>query len=433
MTQLSLFNLATLTVTLAALFGFLNHRILKLPPTIGLVIIALLVSLSAIGLDSLLPGLGFGEAVRGTILQIDFNETLMVDMLGFLLFAGALHVDLGRLYDGRWAIAAMATVGVLISTFSVGFLTYGLAGLLGAELPLIYCLVFGALISPTDPVAVLGILKTVKVPAALEAKIAGESLFNDGVGVVIFTILVAIAVGGSAHGGEGIGALDVLRLFVVEVLGGVLLGLAGGGLAFLLLRAIDEHNLEVLITLALVMGSYTLAGAFHVSGPIAVVCAGLLIGNPGKKYAMSRTTREHVRTFWSLIDEILNAVLFLIIGFEVVAIDIVGEISGLILATIPVVLFARFVGVAVPLGLLGLKRRFTEGSIAVLTWGGLRGGISVALALSLPESPFKATILAVTYGVVIFSIIVQGLTVTKVVRAFVPQDPGPRDHGPGGH
>jgi len=421
MTQLSLFNLATLMVALAAIFGYLNHRLLKLPPPIGLVIIALLASLIAVGLDALLPDLGFGAAVRATVLQIDFNETLMEGMLGFLLFAGALHVDLRQLYDGRWAIAAMATVGVLISTFVVGLLSYGLVSLLGVDLPLIYCLLFGALISPTDPVAVLGILKTVKVPPSLEAKIAGESLFNDGVGVVIFTILLAIAVGGSAHGGEGIGALDVLELFVVEVLGGVLLGLAGGGLAFLLLRSIDEHNLEVLITLALVMGSDALAGILHVSGPIAVVCAGLVIGTPGRKYAMSQTTRDHVRTFWSLIDEILNAVLFLIIGFEVVAIQVTGEVSFLVLAAIPLVLIARFIGVAVPLGLLGLKRRFTQGSVAVLTWGGLRGGISVALALSLPSSPFKATILAATYGVVIFTIIVQGLTVTRVVKAFVPQ------------
>jgi len=213
MTQLSLFNLATLMVALAAIFGYLNHRLLKLPPTIGLVIIALLASLIAVGLDALLPDLGFGAAVRATVLQIDFNETLMEGMLGFLLFAGALHVDLRQLYDGRWAIAAMATVGVLISTFVVGLLSYGLVSLLGVDLPLIYCLLFGALISPTDPVAVLGILKTVKVPPSLEAKIAGESLFNDGVGVVIFTILLAIAVGGSAHGGEGIGALDVLELF----------------------------------------------------------------------------------------------------------------------------------------------------------------------------------------------------------------------------
>ena len=431
MTDFSLLNLAALMVALAAFFGYLNHRLLKLPPTIGLVIIALLASLAAIGLDWVFPSLGFGEAVRGTILQIDFNETLMHGMLGFLLFAGALHVDLGRLYDHRWAIAAMATIGVLISTFIVASLTYAVVGLLDIELPFIYCLLFGALISPTDPVAVLGILKTIKVPPSLEAKIAGESLFNDGVGVVIFTILLAIALGGGAHGGEGVGVAEITELFVVEVLGGVLLGLIGGGICFYALWSINEHNLEVLITLALVMGVYSLAGALHLSGPIAVVCAGLLIGNHGSKHAMSETTRIHVQTFWSLIDEILNAVLFLIIGFEVVTITVTGEVSILMLAALPIILFARFVGVAIPLTVLRLRQTFTRGAITVLTWGGLRGGISVALALSLPPSPYKETILAATYGVVIFTIIVQGLTVTKVVRAVVPQDD--QEPGPSGH
>jgi len=419
MTDFSLLNLAALMVALAAFFGYLNHRLLKLPPTIGLVIISLLASLAAIGLDQLFPSLGFGEAVRGTILQIDFNETLMHGMLGFLLFAGALHVDLGRLYDHRWAIAAMATIGVLISTFIVASLTYAVVGLLDIELPFIYCLLFGALISPTDPVAVLGILKTIKVPPSLEAKIAGESLFNDGIGVVVFTIIVVLAT--TAHGGTGepVGPLLIAELFAVEVLGGALVGLGGGYLCYRALKSIDEHNLEVLITLALVMALYGLAGALHFSGPIAVVCAGLLIGNQGTRHAMSEVTRDHVQKFWSLIDEILNAVLFLLIGFEVVAITFSGEVAVLALAAIPIVLAARFLGVGVPLGLLGLTQSFTKGAVPVLTWGGLRGGISVALVLSLPASHYKEPLLAVTYAVVIFSIVVQGLTIKHVVRYFV--------------
>ncbi len=417
MTDFSLFDMAAIVVFLAAAFGYVNHRWMKLPPPIGLVIIALLASLGVIGLDALIPGLGFRDAVRGALGRIDFAEALMKGMLCFLLFAGALHVDLGDLRRRKWAIGCMATVGVLMSTFLVGFALFYAAGLLGLDIPLAYCLVFGALISPTDPIAVLGILKTVRVPPSLEAKFAGESLFNDGVGIVVFTILVAIAAGG---GGGGITALDAARLFVMEAVGGTLLGLAAGWIAYRAMRSIDEHNLEVLITLALVMLAYAVSFPLHVSGPIAMVVAGLLIGNHGARFAMSETTRDHVRMFWSLIDEILNAVLFLIIGFEVVALSFSGEIALIVVIAVPVVLAARLVSVATPLLALAVVRReFTRGAIPVLTWGGLRGGISVALALSLPEVPGKDMILAATYGVVIFSIIVQGLTMKRLVQALV--------------
>ena len=413
MSDIPIFNMAAIALALAALFGYVNHRWMRLPHTIGLVIIALLVSIAVLALDALVPRLGFQAAVRGALQQIDLHEALMKGMLSFLLFAGALHVDLDDLMSQKWAIASMATAGVLISTFLVGFTVYGVVGLVGLEVPLVYCLVFGALIAPTDPVAVLGILKTLKVPDSLKAKIAGESLFNDGVGIVVFTILAAIAAG------HAVTAVDVAGLFLREAVGGALLGLAGGYLCYRAMRTIDEHNLEVLITLALVMGTYSIAFSIHVSGPIAVVVAGLLIGNHGSRLAMSEITRDHVEKFWSLIDEVLNSVLFLIIGFEVIALDLTAEIALVMAISVPVVIAARFVSVATPLSLLGLRDSFTKGAIPVLTWGGLRGGISVALALSLPDIPAKNTILAATYGVVIFSIIVQGLTVKKVVEATV--------------
>ena len=410
----SLLDIAALVLTLAAVFGYINHRWMRLPQSIGLVIIALLASLGVILLDILVPALGLQEAVRSTLERIDFQEALMEGMLSFLLFAGALHVDLGNLFNRKWAIGTMATVGVLLSTAIVGFTIYFAVGLTGLQIPLIYCLVFGALISPTDPVAVLGILKTVTVPDTLRAKIAGESLFNDGVGVVFFTIIAAIAAGGTP-----ITAVDIGILFAQEALGGAVLGLASGYLCYRAMKSIDEHNLEVLITLALVMLTYSIALALHLSGPIAVVVAGLLIGNHGARYAMSDTTRDHVQKFWSLIDEILNSVLFLLIGFEVIALTFSREFVLAAVIAIPLVLAARFVSVGAPLVILGLKRDFTKGSIPVLTWGGLRGGISVALALSLPDVPAKDAILAMTYGVVIFSIIIQGLTVKRLVRKLL--------------
>ena len=419
MFELSFLNAAAVIVTLAALFGYINHRWLGLPHAIGIVVIALLASLGAIAIDAIFPALALQESVRSILANIDFHDVLMKGMLSFLLFAGALHVNLGDLLSHKWAIGTMATVGVLMSTFMVGFAVWGISSLLGIDIPLTYCLVFGALIAPTDPVAVLGILKTVEVPESLEAKIAGESLFNDGVGIVVFIIMVAIATGGGGHGGDSVGVLDIIRLFAQEALGGAALGLAFGYIAYLALKSINEHNLEVLITLALVMLTYGVAAALHLSGPIAVVIAGLLIGNHGTRFAMSDKTRDHVQKFWSLLDEIMNSALFLLIGFEVFALSISGNVVVLMIIAIPLTLAARFISVATPLTALSLRRDFTKGAIPVLTWGGLRGGISVALALSLPESAIKETILAVTYGVVIFSIVVQGLTVKFVVKHMV--------------
>ena len=426
MTELPLFAAAAIIIGLAAVFGYLNYRFLRLPHTIGLVIIALLASLGVMAIDAIAPSLGIGDGVRGFITGIDFHDVLMEGMLSFLLFAGALHVNLDDLMARKWAIGSLATAGVLMSTFMVGAATWGITGALGLDLPFIWCLVFGALIAPTDPVAVLGILKTVHVPKTLEAKIAGESLFNDGVGVVVFLIMVAIAVGTGGHGAHGgeIGALEIIRLFAQEALGGAALGFVAGWIAYRALHTVDEHNLEVLITLALVMGAYGIAIALHLSGPIAVVVAGLLIGNHGRRFAMGEATRDHVTKFWSLLDEIMNSALFLLIGFEILALTWSGSIVAFALIAIPVALAARFISVATPLTVLRLRQDFTKGAVPVLAWGGLRGGISVALALSLPDEPTKPVILAATYAVVIFSIVVQGLTVKQVVRLTVGDPSG---------
>ncbi|MEL7544109.1 MAG: sodium:proton antiporter, partial [Pseudomonadota bacterium] len=393
-----------------------------LPHTIGLMLIALAASLGVVAIDAIRPDFGLGETARQALTRIDFHAALMEGFLSALLFAGAVHVDLSKIAARKWAIALMATLGVVVSTFIVGTGVWLLASLFGIPLPFIWALVFGALISPTDPVAVLAILKRVKVPPLLEAKISGESLFNDGVGVVVFAILLALATGAGTHGGEvaePIGAAQILSLFLWEAIGGAVLGLVFGVTAFFMLRAVDEHVLEVLITLALVTVVYAVALQLHLSGPIAVVIAGLLIGNQGATYAMSDSSREHIFNFWELTDEILNSVLFLLIGLEVLVIGITMQSSALALLAIPLTLAGRFIAVSLPIKLLSVRTTFTDGAIRILTWGGLRGGISVALALSLPNNEYKAPILAATYAVVIFSIVVQGLTMERLVKRLV--------------
>lgn len=396
-----------------ALFGAINYHLLKLPGTIAMLIIALTVSALVAGIDKLVPALTIGMDVRAAIASIDFHETLMQGMLSFLLFAGALHVNLSELKKRKVAIALMATLGVMISTLIIG---YGFHLVSGAAL--MTAMVFGALISPTDPVAVMGILKTVKIPQSLETKIAGESLFNDGIGIVVFSVLVSIALPAGGHGVET--NFTTITLFLArEALGGALLGAVAGYLAFVLLKSIDDYVLEIIITLALVTGTYSLATQLHASGPIAVVIAGLFIGNKGVRYAMSEKTRQHLLNFWHLIDEILNALLFTLIGFETLAMDFREDylIAGLI--AIPIMIAARLISVTVPIKLLSLSQQFTKGAIPVMTWGGLRGGISVALALSLPLGPERDMILGATVVVVIFSIIVQGLSVGWVIRRFI--------------
>jgi len=425
--MLSLFEIAAVMLVLSALFGWINHAFLKLPHTIGLLIMALVASFVLLGLEVVFPALGLTDTVQAAVGQIDFNDTVMNGMLAFLLFAGALHVDMTFLKSRRWAIGLMATIGVCISTAIVGTGFYLATQFVGLDIPFIWALVFGALISPTDPVAVLSILKTVTMPRELEAKIAGESLFNDGVGVVVFTIILAIALGGG-NGGHAMGVMDVVELFMVEAVGGAILGFIAGWIAYKAMAMIDEHAIEILITLGIVAGTYALAGRIqildhHLSGPISVVVAGLLIGNKGVEFAMSDKTRTYLFGFWEMIDEILNSVLFLLIGLEILILSDqlqLGTAVIVILISIPLVLFARLTAVTVPLKFLGIFKSFTKGAIPVLTWGGLRGGISVALALSLPETvAAKPIILTATYGVVIFSIIVQGLTVKHVVQRTV--------------
>ena len=415
---MSIFEIGAFLIGLSAAFGYLNYRYLRLPHTIGLVVIALAASLMIILIEVLNPASSIMEVVSGLLVQIDFHETVMRGMLSFLLFAGALHVDFTAFKSRARAIALMATLGILISTFLIGWVTWLMLNAFGIEIPFIWALVFGALISPTDPVAVLGLFKTVNVPEALEAKMAGESLFNDGVGVVIFTVVVAVAVGGNSHGGD-VGVLFVTELFFTEAVGGAILGLLAGYAGYRAMHHIDEHNLEIMITLALVMVTYAVALRLHMSGPIAMVVAGLFIGNKGMKHAVSETTRDYIRTFWSLLDEILNSVLFLLIGLEVLVIAKLVDHVGVALLAIPITLAARWISVFVPISILSRWRTFTKGAIPILTWGGLRGGIAVALALSLPPNEYKPTILTITYAVVLFSIIVQGLTIKPLVERVV--------------
>ena len=418
---MSVFEIGAFLVGLSAIFGYLNHRYLRLPHTIGLVMIALAASLVIILIEVLSPASRVMEIVTDVLTQIDFHETVMHGMLSFLLFAGALHVDFTVFRSRARAIALMATLGILISTFLIGWMTWLLLNAFDIEMPFIWALVFGALISPTDPVAVLGLFKTVDVPETLEAKMAGESLFNDGVGVVVFTVVVAVAVGDNSSGSE-VDALFAAKLFFTEAVGGAILGLLAGYTGYRAMHHIDEHNLEVLITLALVMVTYAAAIRLHMSGPIAMVVAGLLIGNKAMKYAVSEKTRDYIRTFWSLIDEILNSVLFLLIGLEVLVIAKLVDHVGVALLAIPVTLAVRWISVFVPISILSHRTSFTKGAVPILTWGGLRGGIAVALALSLPANDYKPTILTITYAVVLFSIIVQGLTIKPLVERIVAKE-----------
>ncbi len=403
-------NTAAILITLAALFSFLNYRFVRLPNTIGIMIISLLLSVAILVAGKLGADILIFHAAE-IIHSIDFYQTLMNGMLSFLLFAGALHVNLNDLRQQKGVIGVLATLGVIASTFIIGGLLWVVLYALGIKISFIYCLLFGALISPTDPIAVLGILKSVRVPKTLETKIAGESLFNDGIGVVVFLVLLGLATGSHDATAGSIGLL-----LAQEVVGGVVFGLVLGSGVYYMLKDIDNYQLEVLLTLALVMGGYAFANFIHISGPIAIVVAGLFIGNHGRMFAMTEKTRAHLDTFWELIDEILNAVLFVLIGLEVLLIALRTEYFLAALVIIPVVLFARYISVGTPILIMRKFRKFTPGVVQVMTWGGLRGGISVALALSIPASMEREVILSITYAVVIFSIIVQGLTIGRVVE-----------------
>ncbi|TAX22889.1 sodium:proton antiporter (plasmid) [Rhizobium leguminosarum] len=406
---MSVFDLISLLLVLTAGFAWVNHRYLRLPPSIGILVMGLAASALLVLLELSIPNVSIYVDVAALVRQVDFQTTVMNGLLAFLLFAGSLHVDFSALRSRVAVVGAMATIGVLLSTVLIGIAMWVLAALFGTVLPFLWALVFGALISPTDPVAVLSTLKAIKVPQALETDMAGESLFNDGVGVVVFTALLALA-----SDGADVGAAQVAELFVVEALGGAVVGLVSGYAAYRAMRAIDDYPVEVLISIALAMGCYSLASALHMSGPIAVVVAGILVGNRGPKDALSDMTQRYLFGFWTLVDQILNSVLFLLIGLEVLVLRYETSILPLALAAIPVALAARFASTIIPVTLLRRQYDFVRGTVIVLVWGGLRGGISIALALSLPETPFKAALLAATYAVVIFTIVVQGLTLGKV-------------------
>ena len=412
---MSAFDVIAILLSLAAVFGYINCRYIKLPTTIGLMLLGIAVSLLIIVIGQFSPAVS--AMARDFVEAADMDDALLGIMLCYLLFAGALHVNLSDLASQRRVIAILATFGVVISTFLIGTAMFYILPLLGLNTDYIYCLLFGALISPTDPVAVLGILKKAGAPKSLETKITGESLFNDGVGVVVF-----LSIAGIASGKLEPSAGAITMLFVQEVFGGLLFGWVLGYIGVQMLRRIDQYQIEVLITLAMVTGGYALAHHLHISGPLAMVVAGLMIGNPGRATAMSQHTERHLDTFWELIDEILNAVLFLLIGLEILALDF--QVAYLLfgLLAIPLVLAVRMVAVSVPIWVLQRKREFTPGVIRSLTWGGLRGGISVALALSLPPGETRDLLLMATYGVVVFSIAVQGLTLKHVLPKADPTE-----------
>lgn len=414
--MLSAFDLIAILLVLTATFGWINHRLIGLPHTIGLLAMGLGASLVLIGIELAIPDITFYEELTGLVRRIDFQDAVLNGMLAFLLFAGALHVDLSILRRRAWAVGSMATVGVIISTAIVGTGFWFAADAFGADVSFAWALVFGALISLTDPVAVLSTLKEVRVPETLEIDMIGESLFNDGVGVVIFTVLVAAAVGTQ---GGGLSALEIGELFFIEALGGAVLGLVTGYASYRAMRSIDDYPIEVLISLALVAGTYTLAAKLHMSGPIAVVVAGLLIGGRGPRDALSEETQRYLFGFWTLVDEVLNSVLFLLIGLEVLVVRFDFSFAWLAAISVPLVLCGRLFAVVLPVLALSASNTFVRGTIPVLTWGGLRGGISIALALSIPEVAEKSVILAATYAVVLFTIVIQGLSLRALVQRVV--------------
>lgn len=492
---MSFFDIAGILVALAAAFAFINHKLLKLPTTVGLMLLAMLHAVALLLIDLIAPGASVLTSAETLIGSIDFDQTLMQGMLGYLLFAGALHVNLDDLKRQTTIIALLATVGVLATTFIVGGLTYVITGWLGIEVRFIYCLIFGSIVAPTDPIAVLGIVKSLGAPKSLETKIAGESLFNDGVGVVVFIALLGIAgLGGHGESHEDLTnkdevnrlveknekdfftrpnvdadpptvvldepidaaklegedpddvqdnmetALDVAKLFALEAGGGIALGFALGLLAYFLLRSIDHYATEILLSLAVVTGGYALAMKLHFSGPLAMVVAGLILGNHGRTLAMSDKTREHLDTFWELVDELLNAVLFVLIGLEVLVLSFEGQYLLAGALAIPAALFARFLSVGTVVTALkkATGREFTPHAIKIMTWGGLRGGISVALALSLKEEIHAQQsqydnvgelVLTMTYVVVAFSILVGGLTMGPMLsRLGLAGQSKPVDH-----
>ena len=421
---MNMFEISSILVSISAALMFINFKFIKMPMTIGVMMLSLIFSMLLILLGGTSPVIALSEIIEG----IDFNETLMHGMLSFLLFAGALHVDISDLLEQKTIILFLATLGVVFSTFLIGTISYYLFNnLFSISIDYIYCLLFGALISPTDPIAVLGILKETNSPKSLKTTIAGESLFNDGVGVVVFSVILSIILSAGTH----FEASDVFILFAEEAIGGIVYGLILGYIFYRLLKSVDNYPLEIMLTLALVMGgyslSYNLPYHIHVSGPLAMVISGLFIGNHGKMFAMSETTHNQLFSFWELIDEFLNALLFVLIGFQLLNITFNLNFIYSSILLVPIILFIRFIGIKITLLLLGTRNNLITGSSYVMTWCGLRGGISVALALSLDSSlknnpEIYHLILSVTFIIVSFSILVQGLTSKKAVDLLLETD-----------
>ena len=408
--KVATYHIISILVLFTAVFAYVNDRWIKWAPTIGIMVLALLSSLLIATLGHLVPSLASNMVLM--IANIDFEQVLMKIMLSFLLFAGALHIDANKLKKEFWPVTILATVGTFISTFLVSVFTYYLFGLFNLQVPYIYCLLFGGLISPTDPIAVMGILKQAGIPKSLELKIAGESLFNDGVGVVVFLTIFEVALNGTGN----FSAPGTAMLFLKEAGGGILFGALLGYLAYFLIRSIDNYRVEVLITLVIVMCGYSLADHFHLSGPLAIIIAGIIVGTKGKQAGMSEISRDYLEKFWDLIDEIFNAVLFLLIGLEMLIIKVDTTIMLIGGILILLVLLARYLAVGIPVLFLKLWVPFEKNAVTILTWGGLRGGISVALALSLPQTMYHDEFVLITYIIVVFSIIVQGLTIGKLAK-----------------
>lgn len=411
---INLYGILTFLIVLTALFSYINVRFIKLPTTIGIMLISLICSLLIIWLGKYFPSISM--YIKSLIGSIDFETILMRAMLSFLLFAGAIHIDIQKLRKEIVPVITYSTIGVVISTAFIGTAMYFIFQIFRIEVPFIYCLLFGSLISPTDPIAVLGILKQARIPPSMEIKISGESLFNDGVGVVMFISLLDIAMMGS----DDHGIVQTSLLFLKEAGGGIAWGLILGYGGFFLLKSIDHYQVEVLITIAVVMGGYLLASDLHISGPLAMVVAGIIIGNKGTRLAMSETTKDYVNKFWEMIDEMLNALLFLLIGFEMIILSFDNKVILIGLIAIIVSLTGRYISVFIPTLFMSYKKTFDRTMLPILTWGGLRGGISVALALSLPRGEFRSIIVSITYIIVVFSILVQGLTIGKLARKLTP-------------
>lgn len=416
--DMDFWNLLATLLTLTALFGYLNDRWLKQPAVIGIMLLALLFSLLLISLHHW--GLDVSKPAASVLAQFHFERTLLHGVLGYLLFAGALQIDVSRLKHSAWIITTLATAGTLISTLLIGVIAWVTLQWIGLQTPLLACMLLGALISPTDPVAVLAILKTVGTPANIEMQIAGESLFNDGMALTLFILFYTMTFDNPAATWE-----SIPLIFLREIIGGILVGAALGWSAFELMRRTTDLTVVILLSLAVASGGFALARHLDVSAPLAMVIAGLIVGHQGRRHAITLSGRDRLELFWRVVDDILNAILFVLIGLEVLVMPFQDAYLLAIFVLIPAVLLARAISTGLPWLLLRHRHRFDYGALPVLVWGGLRGALSVAMALSLPNGGIRDAIVAITYGIVVFSILVQGTTIRPLVARWTRRTPAP--------